>query len=106
MADANTKPVAAPLGQARIAGRIASTRVKNTQDGKLFLTLLKLPAPDQYSSPSTVEVRSPERLGKPDEEVSVLVNIGGYSRSYQVEGDDGKETVRTAENTLTVAAYA
>ena len=55
--------VSLPLGQARIAGRIDSMRRNLGQAGSVYRTLLKLPAPDSYSSPSTVEVRSTERLG-------------------------------------------
>lgn len=99
------KPVSV---QARLVGRIAHVRSVGTQGTKTFRTLLKLPAPDSYSSPSTVEVRSTERLGPVDGDVSILVIIGGFPRSFEGKGERGEpgETVRTAENTLTFYAFA
>lgn len=104
MAEATKPAQAATLGQARIAGRIDAVRSKSTQQGKMFLTLLKLPAADAYSSPSTVEVRSGERLGGNGEEISILVRIGGYPRSYKPDGED--TPVRTAENSLQFVGHA
>lgn len=91
----------------RLAGRIESARSKSSARGKLFFTLLKLPAEDAYSSPATVEVISSERLGGSGEEVSIIVRVGGYSRSYDAKDDDGqRSTVRTADNTLSFVEFA
>jgi hypothetical protein len=107
MAEATKTAAAVALGQARIAGRIDGTRTKSTTAGRLFFTLFKLPAPDQYASPQTIEVRSSERLGAVGDEVSVIVSVGGYPRSYDAKGDHGeKEPVRTAENTLQFVSFA
>ena len=106
-AQAVKAPTAANLGVARIAGRIEGTRTKSTQQGKVFFTLFKLPAPDSFSSPSTVEIRSGERIGATGDEASVLVTVKGYPRSYDAnDGEGGKTTVRTAENVLDFVGHA
>lgn len=100
---AEKSPVGA-LGQARIAGRIQSLRRVSSGGDTTFRTVFKLPALDAYSSPATVEVRSKERLGQVGDELSVLVNIGGYPRSYMTKNGDGDDAkVQTAENVLTFA---
>lgn len=101
---AEAKPVEGiPARQARVFGRIAASRSKSSAQGKLFFTLLRLPAADAYSSPATVEIQSSERLGGADEEVSVVVEIGGYPRSYS---DKEGGQVRTAENVLRFVRFA
>jgi hypothetical protein len=94
-------------GQARIAGRLVGLRSRNGQDGRTFYNLFKLPAPDAYSSPQTVEVRSKERLGARDDDLSIVVQVGGYARSYKARDDEGETAqVQTAEVTLTFVAFA
>ena len=95
------------LGQARIAGRIQGVRRVTANGSTVFRTLFKLPAADQYSSPATVEVRSDERLGSTGDELSIVVNIGGYPRTYESKGADGEPSrVTTAENVLSFAQVA
>lgn len=94
-----------PAGVATLRGRIAAkSRAISTKDGRRFVTVVKLPSPDEFTSPQTVEVRSMAALGDAGEVVSLKVQIGGYGRSYQVEdpstGD--KRSVQTADNSLTV----
>ena len=62
--------------QAVIRGRV--TEVKSTEDQKY--TVISLPAPDAYSKPQVVEVRSKRLLGKPQDDVTVRVAIEGYRR--------------------------
>lgn len=62
--------------QAIIRGRVQE--VKRTSD--LTYTVIVTPAEDQYSQPATVEVRSKTVIGKPHEDVTVRVKIGGYRR--------------------------
>lgn len=102
MAEPKSSPL--PLGQARIAGRINGVRSASTASGKMFFSLLKLPAPDAYTSPATVEVRSGERIGSPGDEVSILVSIGGFARSF--DRKDGSGSVATAENALSFVGHA
>jgi len=103
---AESKPTGT-LGTARIAGRIQGQRVVNSNGAKTFRTILKLPAADVYSSPATVEVRSQERLGAVQDEISILVGVGGFPRSYEHKGQDGEsQKVQTAENVLQFLAVA
>lgn len=95
------------LGVAYLRGKLVFRRRVTRQGVAGFLQLLALPAPDQYSHPSTVEVFSAQPLGETGTEVSCKVVIGGYPRSYETkrEDEDGRMervTVRTADNTLTV----
>lgn len=69
-------------GQVVLSGRINFVRVVNGAE-KSFLTLMTLPAPDSYSSPSTVEVRSLERFGAVGDEVVIRCRLLGFKRSFQ-----------------------
>lgn len=92
----------------RLVGRVVSVRTVKGEAGKTFRTLMRLPAKDEYSSPSTVEVRSTERMGQIESDLSINVAIGGFPRSFEGKGERGEpgETVRTAENTLTFHGFA
>jgi hypothetical protein len=76
----------------------------NTNAGPLHLTIVKLPAPDEYTSPGTVELRSRQALGDVGSEVDVKVRLGGYPRSYKITDPETGEQrpVATADNHLTV----
>lgn len=108
MAEAQAAKAAQVLdGVARLVGRITQVRKLNGQSGPTCRTLMRLPAPDSYSSPQTVEVRG-ERFGQVGEEVAVIVSLGGYPRTYETRGDHGEpgESVKTAENVYTFVRLA
>ena len=92
---------ATPVLQIVVRGRIDRVTQRDANGAKSFRTLIKTPAPDAYSSPGTFELRSARRLGGTGEEVEVLCNLRGYSRSY--DNKDG-DKVQTAEHVLEVAA--
>lgn len=100
------QPLSAPTLPlvAFLTGRIAARRAINTRDGRQFITIVKLPAPDEYTSPQTVELRSRIPLGEFGDTFSGKVRIGGYGRSYQATDPETgeKRTVQTADNSLTV----
>lgn len=103
--EVGTRAPALKPGQAVLKGRVvARSRAISTQDGRRFLTVVALPAPDEFTSPSTVELRSREALGQSGDAVSVVVQIGGFRRSFdltdQVTGE--KVKVQSANNTLDV----
>jgi hypothetical protein len=85
-------------GQVFIKGRISSVR----KAGAVFLHLVTLPAPDSYTSPSTVEIGANARLGQKDEDISQLCRIAGYRRSFKATDKDTGEisTIHTADNRL------
>ena len=84
-------PSAGPLMQVKIKGRIEASRL---YEGKRF-TRLVAPAPDAYSRPQTVEVRSSrQKLGEVGEEITVSAQLGGYTRKpYRVTDKDTGEIV-------------
>jgi len=65
---------AKPVNQALLAGRVNSVR---KADDTVY-TEVTLPAPDQYSQPAAVEIRSRKRLGQVGETIEVQVICGGY----------------------------
>ena len=89
----------------QLKGRVASRRVINTKNGRQVITTLKLPAPDAFTSPQTVELRGTTTLGEVGDDVTVTVKVGGYGRSYQTtDAETGeRRNVATADNTLTVS---
>ena len=93
-----------PVAQTLIAGRIAHKRRISTQSGPLHLTLVTMPAPDAYSSPTTVELRSKTPLGDSGEEVRIKCRVGGRARSYKATDPETGEIrpVRTADISLEV----
>ncbi|MBX9935730.1 MAG: single-stranded DNA-binding protein [Burkholderiaceae bacterium] len=67
--------------QCLIAGRLESFR--RFEDVRL--SLVAIPAPDPYSRPGIVEIRSNAVLGQRGDDVQVLCKIGGYKRkAYEV----------------------
>lgn len=86
------------LGEAVIAGRL--NLVRKTASG--FVHLITLPAADQYSMPSTVEVLAKTRLGSVEDEIRVRVRINGYRRTYETRDKETGEItkVHTADNRL------
>ena len=83
-----------------VRGQVAAVTRKETKSGTIYLTLLKTPAPDQYATPGTFEVRSKRAIGQKGTEVEVECDLLGYSRSYE---NKAGETVRTAEHVLQAA---
>lgn len=75
------------LAEAILQGRLT----KVTKRGDNVIHLMVLPAPDAYTSPSTVEVIARTRLGQPEDDLRVRVRIGGYRRSYNVTDRDTGE---------------
>ncbi len=77
-AAANVSPIQgkpAPM-EVLIKGKVAARRRHESN----WYTRIITPAPDAYSRPDTVEVRSKTKLGEPDEEIVVSCRLGGYTR--------------------------
>lgn len=83
-------------GQALIVGRISD--VKRTE--KAVYTIVQTPAPDSYSSPGNHEITSTRMIGKPGEDVRIVVNLGGYRRGYT---DKHGERQTAVDNVLRLA---
>lgn len=93
-------------GEVALVGRIAGKRRIPTQAGHLWLTLVKLPAPDEFTSPQTVEIRSTDSLGDIGQDIKVKARVGGFPRAYNVTDKDTGEVrnVRTADIRLDLVA--
>jgi hypothetical protein len=88
----------------RLVGRIEDVRRVNTANANPFVYLVKLPAADEFSSPATVRINAPQRVGEVGDKFDALVQVGGFSRTYQTTDEETgrKHTVKTADNALTL----
>ena len=95
----NTKTVK-PM-EVTIIGRIDAAR----RFEKTYFTRFTTPAPDAYSRPQVIEVRSKARLGDVGDEVTVQAKLGGYTRKpYRVTDKDTGETSMVTPVDLTLDA--
>ena len=79
--------------QVLVVGRIDAVR----RHEKTTYTRVTTPAPDPYSRPQTVEIRSKQRLGQPGDEVAQLATLGGYARKpfRSTDKETGETTMVT-----------
>ena len=85
--------------QVLVKGRIESSR---SHEGKRY-THVMTPAPDAYTRPQLLEIRSKGRLGEKGDEITVSCVLGGYQRkAYQAKDKQSGEvtTVIPVEHTL------
>lgn len=82
----------APM-QTMVKGRIEARR----RHGTTTYTRVITPAPDPYSRPQTIEVRSKASLGSAGDDVSVICQVGGYARKpfRSTDKDTGETTMVT-----------
>ena len=91
------------VNQAFVAGRLGARRSMALKEGKRFLQLCMTPAPDPYSMPSVVELKSVAPLGNEGDDWSGVVRVGGYPNNFNVTDKDGVITsVRSARVVLEV----
>lgn len=85
-------PSAIPM-QVTVRGRIDARR----RHDKTTYTRIVTPAPDPYSRPQTVEIRSKGSLGQAGDEIVVLAQLGGYTRKpfRSTDKDTGETTMVT-----------
>lgn len=77
MADNKTNlSVALPPMHMRVVAKIEAVRRYEDTNYTRVIT----PAPDPYSKPSIIEIRSSGRIGSKGEEIDVVVRGGGYTR--------------------------
>ena len=79
--------------QAYLSGRIEDVR---EFDGR-WLHLVRLPSPDQYEHPATVEVTADSKLGRKGDELETWVKISGVPNNFKTRDGD---TVHSARNFL------
>lgn len=85
-------------GTIYVIGRVDSVR---RFDGRTY-TRLVMPAPDQYSSPSTIEFESTSRVGEAGDDVKVTLLLSGYRNDYKsLDKETGElRSIRSARITL------
>lgn len=77
--------------QALVHGRVEASR---SHEGMRYTRILT-PAPDAYSRPQTVEVRSKAPFGAKGDEVTVLCKLGGYTRKpFEFKDKDTGEIIK------------
>ncbi len=84
--------------QSFLSGLIAARRRVNSQNGALWLTVVKLPASDEFSHPATVEVRSHNPLGEINDKWSGVVSVTGYPRSYNTKPDPETGEIKSVKS--------
>jgi hypothetical protein len=92
---------ALPAMQVLIVARVEKLR---RHEGKTYTRVL-VPAPDAFSRPTPLEIRSKQRLGEPGEDVRVVCTVGGYSRKpYQFTDRTTGETRKVEPVEITLDA--
>lgn len=87
--------------QVTIKGRVDARR----RHDKTTYTRIVTPAPDPYSRPQTVEVRSKGALGSVGDEIVVQAQLGGYTRKpFRSTDKDTGETSMVTPVDLTLDA--
>lgn len=82
-----------------VSGRIEGSK---KFDGKRY-TQVMTPAPDAYSRPQLVEIRSKEVLGDKGEQVSAMCVLGGFQRkAYETKDKTTGEIVKVVPVELTL----
>lgn len=75
MKSVNSAVAVKPM-QVLVQGRVESVRRYESSS----YTLVKIPAPDEYSNPSTVEIRSKQRFAEIGESIKVICVLSGYAK--------------------------
>ncbi len=79
--------------EVQIKGKVdASRKHESTR-----YTRIMTPAPDAYSRPQVVEVRSKQKLGDVGDEITIAAKLGGYTRKpfRSVDKDTGETSMVT-----------
>lgn len=78
--------------QVLIGGKVLGTRIVNKQ----VYTHIVLPAPDEYSSPSHVEIVSAKRIANSEDQILQLCALGGYlgKQFDQIDKETGEKSSR------------
>lgn len=64
-------------------------RKYKTQSGSRWAHVVRLPAPDEFTSPQTVEIQANEKLGDPGDRITVECDLGGIGRRFNETNEDG-----------------
>lgn len=65
---------------ATITGKLIRENYNNEQ----YYSDLMIPAEDEYSFPSTMQIRSKQKIGSLESEVTIKVKVGGYAQRERI----------------------
>lgn len=89
-----------PFNSAVLSGRVDG--VRRTDD--YHYTTITLPAPDEFSNPATVEVRSSKSIGRKGDEVKIPVQCAGFrGKPFKYTDNDGEVITRRPVNNAFIA---
>jgi len=58
----------------------------------VFYSVVMLPAPDSYSRPAAVSVKSRNQIGQPGQEITIDCRVDGFSKSFRrKDNTEGRE---------------
>ena len=87
---------------ATLRGRLEKSEVFNGQRYSTIMT----PAPDQYSHPQRLRVRSNKELGIVGQDVTVGVTIGGFRRTWAQRIDPSTGEVKPGGEAIDISLTA
>lgn len=98
------KTITVQANQGFVSGRLGDRRKFKTKDGVRWFQLLLTPAPDPYSMPQVVELKSIQALGNEGDDWSGVVRLCGYPNTFSTKPDsDGVVAqIKSAYNILEV----
>lgn len=70
-----------------MSGRLGARRTVTLKQGKRFLQLMALEAPDRFSMPGLVEIQSVKPVGEDGDLWSGYVRLSGYPNNYETKAD-------------------
>jgi len=71
------------LQRMRLKGRITGSEERGKENNKFWQTYITVPAPDQYSHPTTFGVNAKAPLGPDGEDVDVVCQVSPFNRRGQ-----------------------
>lgn len=97
MSEVKTQDAAPVKGQQPMSVLVKGKVEANRRYESLRYTRVITPAPDAYSRPQVVEIRSKAKLAELGDEVAILCKLGGYTRKpYKAtDKDTGEQTMIT-----------
>lgn len=99
--DIKPMPAAKRFNEVTVKGKIEAHR---RYDNKHYHRVIT-PAPDAYSRPQVLEIRSDSKLGQRDDEIIVDCKLGGYTRkAFRSTDKDTGETMMVTPVDMTLDA--
>lgn len=105
MSEVKTQDSAPVKGQQPMSVLVKGKVEANRRYESLRYTRVITPAPDAYSRPQVIEIRSKIKLAEVGDEVTTLCRLGGYTRKpYKVTDKESGEVTTITPVDLTLDA--